>query len=48
MIRVYTPSGTLVYKREALCPTQNIDITSLTSGVYIVRVGNAAVKLVVK
>ena len=48
MIRIYTPSGTLVYKKEALCPTQNIDITSLTSGVYIVRVGNAAVKLVVK
>ena len=48
MIRIYTPSGTLVYKKEALCPTQNIDIANLTSGVYIVRVGNAAVKLVVK
>jgi hypothetical protein len=43
---IYTVSGILIYEGIALRETETVRVTSLLSGIYIVKAGNKVVKLI--
>ena len=47
-VSIYTITGALIKQVQDISTVQNIDISELNSGLYIVRVGSITQKLVVE